>query len=180
MQGSALSEAGHLLNGELNTLASGWEALRLPSSLHPPFAATATIMGKLYSTILFRVYAFHLWWKQNATWMQIFTGAHFFFFHCTFPLIGSHITTFDLHHYHFLGPCSYLLARDFVNGTFSLVGVYQMEENTGRAGLASVRIITHDATNVTLHVNGSVDATEVGSAEVSLRRQFFLYCNIFS
>ncbi|KAK4291912.1 hypothetical protein Pmani_035288 [Petrolisthes manimaculis] len=125
---SALSEARHMLSAELNTLASGWETLRLPSALHPPFAATATI-------------------------------------------IGSHITTFDLHHHHFLGPCSYLLARDFVNGNFTLVGTYTNNNNNnnnsdGRAGLASVRIVTADGSNVTLHVNGSVDVTELGSAEI--------------
>lgn len=54
-----------------------------------------------------------------------------------------------------------------------------MEENIGRAGLASVRIITSGATNVTIHVNGSVDATEVGNAEVCSGRQPLLHCIFF-
>lgn len=77
---------------------------------------------------------------------------------------GQHITTFDLHHYQFLGPCSYLLARDFVGGDFSVVGVYQAE--AGVVGLASIQVLTPSRTFV-LNVNGSVDVSQPHS-EVTL------------
>ncbi|XP_045119855.1 uncharacterized protein LOC123509550 isoform X2 [Portunus trituberculatus] len=78
-------------------------------------------------------------------------------FTATASIIGQHITTFDLHHYQFLGPCSYLLTQDFVGGDFSVVGVYQAE--AGVVGLASVEVHTPSGTFV-LGVNGSVDTSQ--------------------
>ncbi|MPC67393.1 Apolipophorin [Portunus trituberculatus] len=78
-------------------------------------------------------------------------------FTATASIIGQHITTFDLHHYQFLGPCSYLLTQDFVGGDFSVVGVYQAE--AGVVGLASVEVHTPSGTFV-MGVNGSVDTSQ--------------------
>lgn len=85
-----------------------------------------------------------------------------------FLFSGQHITTFDLGHYQFLGPCSYLLTRDFVGGDFSVVGVYQSE--AGMVGLESLVVQGH-STNVTLHVDGTVDVTE---ADAEVNAQLFL------
>lgn len=72
------------------------------------------------------------------------------------------MTTFDLHHYQFLGSCSYLLAKDFEGGDFEVFGVYETE--AGATRLASV-VVHSQNTDVTLSVDGSV--TSMGnSAEV--------------
>lgn len=78
---------------------------------------------------------------------------------------GQHITTFDLDHYEFLGPCSYLLTRDFVGGDFTVVGTYEAE--AGWVGLASIKIMTPSKMFV-LSVNGSVDGAQP-HAEVGQR-----------
>jgi hypothetical protein len=51
---------------------------------------------------------------------------------------GSHFFTFDGYHYTFPGTCSYILARDFVNGNFSLVA------NLANGKLKSVTLIDKD------------------------------------
>lgn len=73
------------------------------------------------------------------------------------------MTTFDLHHYEFLGPCSYLLTKDFVDGDFEVVGVY--ESDSGDVRLESV-LVRAPGTDVTLHVDGTVDVT-YAAAQVS-------------
>ncbi|XP_071541836.1 uncharacterized protein [Panulirus ornatus] len=80
----------------------------------------------------------------------------------TATIMGQHITTFDLRHYQFLGPCSYLLTRDFVGGDFSVVGVYHSE--AGMVRLESL-VVQGTSTNITLHVDGTMDVTEA-DAEV--------------
>ncbi|XP_069195725.1 uncharacterized protein [Procambarus clarkii] len=81
-------------------------------------------------------------------------------FAATATIMGQHITTFDLHHYQFLGSCSYLLTRDFIGGDFTVIGVYESEG--GRVRLGSVVVHTHSAT-VTLHLNGTVDASQAAA-----------------
>lgn len=95
-------------------------------------------------------------------WTKIL--AHLGLLALSFPS-GQHITTFDLHHYQFLGPCSYLLTRDFVGGDFSVVGVYQAE--AGVVGLASLEVRTSSGT-VVLGVNGSVDTSQTQHEVTSL------------
>ncbi|XP_063594303.1 uncharacterized protein LOC134771279 [Penaeus indicus] len=75
-------------------------------------------------------------------------------FTATATVMGQHVTTFDLHHYEFLGPCSYLLAKDFIDGDFEVIGVYESE--SGDVRLESV-LIRAPGTDVTLHVDGTVD-----------------------
>jgi len=48
---------------------------------------------------------------------------------------GQHIQTFDRRHYDFLGRCSYLLARDFENGNFSLIVNYN---DKGKFSLSAI------------------------------------------
>ncbi|KAK8729258.1 hypothetical protein OTU49_008718 [Cherax quadricarinatus] len=114
---SPILEVQRLLAEGVDSVESGWEALRQPGALLPPFIATATIYGQ-------------------------------------------HITTFDLHHYQFLGPCSYLLTRDFISGDFSVIGVYKSK--AGVVQLESIVVLGHSA-NVTLHVDGTINVTEAGA-----------------
>ncbi|XP_050735458.1 uncharacterized protein LOC127007955 [Eriocheir sinensis] len=91
--------------------------------------------------------------RWGAPWMR---GSLLPPFVGTAVISGQHITTFDMDHYQFLGPCSYLLAHDFVGQDFTVVGVYQAE--AGVVGLASIQVLTPSKKFV-LSVNGSVDAT---------------------
>ncbi|ROT74762.1 hypothetical protein C7M84_006716 [Penaeus vannamei] len=84
------------------------------------------------------------------------------FFTATATVMGQHVTTFDLHHYEFLGPCSYLLTKDFIDGDFEVVGVYESE--AGEVRLESV-LIRAPGTDVTLRVDGTVESAG-GRAEL--------------
>ncbi|KAK7076908.1 hypothetical protein SK128_015888 [Halocaridina rubra] len=82
----------------------------------------------------------------------------------TATIFGQHVTTFDLHHYQFLGSCTYLLAKDFVDGDFEIIGDYGRVE-TGAVHLESV-VVRANTASVTLHVNGTLDVSNIGNAEV--------------
>lgn len=75
-------------------------------------------------------------------------------------LLGQHVTTFDLHHYQFLGSCSYLLTKDFKDDDFEVIGVYKAKD--GATSLESVIVHGH-RTDVTLHVDGTVKTTQAGA-----------------
>lgn len=76
---------------------------------------------------------------------------------------GQHVTTFDLHHYQFLGSCSYLLAKDFEGGDFEVFGEYESE--AGATRLKSV-VVHGPNIDVTLSVDGSVTSRVLSGAEV--------------
>lgn len=67
---------------------------------------------------------------------------------------GSNVLTFDGHYYTFPGSCSYILARDFVNGNFSLV--VQME----RGKTKSIALVDKDDGTVQIFNDGTVKLNE--------------------
>ncbi|XP_042889118.1 uncharacterized protein LOC122264331 isoform X2 [Penaeus japonicus] len=85
-------------------------------------------------------------------------------FSATGTIIGQHVTTFDLQHYQFLGSCSYLLTKDFVGGDFEVIGEY--ESMGGLVRLKSV-IVRGEGTDVTLHVDGTVEERSVAGQVLS-------------
>ncbi|XP_042216681.1 apolipophorins-like [Homarus americanus] len=85
-------------------------------------------------------------------------------FTATALIAGQHVSTFDLHHFEFLGSCSYLLSKDFVGNDFEIVGVYKA--NDGAASLESVVVHGH-RTDVTLHVDGTVETTQAEAKVIS-------------
>ena len=42
---------------------------------------------------------------------------------------GQYITTFDGRHYEYKGTCSYLMVRDFVDGSFNVVVNYNADKS---------------------------------------------------
>ncbi|XP_063594731.1 uncharacterized protein LOC134771671 [Penaeus indicus] len=85
-------------------------------------------------------------------------------FSATGTVIGQHVTTFDLRHYQFLGSCSYLLTKDFVGGDFEVIGEY--ESAGGLIRLKSV-VVRGQGTDVTLHVDGTVEERTVAGQVLS-------------
>lgn len=74
------------------------------------------------------------------------------------------MTTFDLHHYQFLGSCSYLLAKDFEGGDFEVFGEYESE--AGATRLKSV-VVHSPNIDVTLSVDGTITSRGMSEAEVN-------------
>lgn len=62
---------------------------------------------------------------------------------------GQHIFTFDGKHLTFPGNCKYLLARDAVNGNFTIVGTYTN-------GLLSAITLADNHDSITLKNGGQV------------------------
>ena len=50
--------------------------------------------------------------------------------------------TFDKHYYEFAGQCSYVLARDFVDGNFTVVANY--EGNRRGVTKKSIQVVSND------------------------------------
>lgn len=42
-------------------------------------------------------------------------------------LTGQHVKTFDDRHYEFLGTCSYVLARDIIDRSFTIIKDYEKD-----------------------------------------------------
>ena len=66
---------------------------------------------------------------------------------------NQHYMTFDRRFYEFSGECSYLLARDFIDGTFSVVVNY--ERTRSRPVRKSLTVMTNDKT-IVIDTDGSV------------------------
>lgn len=62
---------------------------------------------------------------------------------------GQHIFTFDGKHLTFPGNCNYLLARDSVNGNFTVAGTYTK-------GLLTAISLTQASDTITLRKGGQV------------------------
>lgn len=53
---------------------------------------------------------------------------------------GQHITTFDGRHFDYKGTCSYLMARDFVDGKFTVVANFDPDRS--QRTIKSITVIT--------------------------------------
>ncbi|KAK7085192.1 hypothetical protein SK128_008230 [Halocaridina rubra] len=136
----------------------------------PAMAAERTLFEGVH-TLAIGLGAFNM----QGSMMPPFTG--------TATIFGQHVTTFDLHHYHFLGSCTYLLAKDFVGNEFEVVGDYKREDH-GSIHLHSLTVRGPNM-EVVLYVDGTIVIRNPGSAETQCRGDFcavkmddmFVTCN---
>ncbi|XP_066981093.1 uncharacterized protein [Macrobrachium rosenbergii] len=91
-------------------------------------------------------------------------------FTATATIFGHHVTTFDLHHFQFLGSCTYLLAKDFGGKEFEIIGNYQRSDE-GHITLRTLLVRTPDS-EITLFVKGEYEVKQLGSAEVYSGREY--------
>lgn len=105
-------------------------------------------------------------------------------------IIGAkHFVTFDQQYYTLRGPCSFLLARDFVKDEFSLVLKYDSQGHHTIVLLFGEHTVEIDLENDVLEIensirqlpadlNGTYVYQEFGMATVVSKRGFILDCNL--
>ncbi|XP_064081934.1 uncharacterized protein LOC135198290 [Macrobrachium nipponense] len=91
-------------------------------------------------------------------------------FTATATIFGHHVTTFDLHHFQFLGSCTYLLAKDFGGKEFEVIGNYQRSDE-GHITLRTLLVRTPDS-EIILSVKGDYEVKQQGTAEVYSGREY--------